>query len=63
MYYSKRERKFRRRVKSIAIFLISLFVLVGSIIYFSGKSHTPATTQYTAEEMLHDHNGDGVPDH
>lgn len=60
-YYSKKERQQR---KSLALFIISSLVIIISIsvsLSFNGPDDNKQ--RYTAEQLLHDHDGDGVPDH
>lgn len=58
--YSKKERETARMYKMLGIITLSLVILIGiSLVVFND----PNGTSYTAEQLLHDHNGDGVPDH
>jgi|LSQX01.1.fsa_nt_gb hypothetical protein len=59
--YSKKERQTREFVRKLIISTL-VFVIItisGIVIYNSLQGERV----YTAEEMLHDHDGDGIPDH
>lgn len=59
--YSKKERQARKFVRNV---IISFLVIVIMIILFVVINNSIAGERvYTAEEMLHDHDGDGIPDH
>lgn len=54
--------KNKDRTSIIAILIIATItvVMIGGIFVLKNSLYN---TNYTAEEMLHDHDGDGVPDH
>ncbi len=58
---SYRERQERRRYLRIGIIMsaVVLLLIAGIIIDYNFNDGTT----YTAEQMLHDHDGDGIPDH
>ena len=58
---SYKKRQERKHYQKLGIILAAIVVLliVGIIIDFN----VTEPTTYTAEQMLHDHNGDGIPDH
>ena len=58
---SYRERQERRRYLRIGIIMsaVVLLLIVGIIIDYNVNDGTT----YTAAQMLHDHDGDGIPDH
>jgi hypothetical protein len=60
-YYSKKERQQR---KNLTITIItSLVILITVSVLLSTKGPDDNMSRYTAEQMLHDHDGDGIPDH
>ena len=60
-YYSKKERQQR---KNLTITIItSLGILISVSVLLSIKEPGDDRPRYTAEQMLHDHDGDGIPDH
>jgi uncharacterized PurR-regulated membrane protein YhhQ (DUF165 family) len=58
--YSKKEREARRLVRNVFVGLIVVVLLLTIVILTTSNNEV---RQYTAEEMLHDHDGDGIPDH
>lgn len=48
--------------QKLGVFIIALFVLV-FVALIGDKVNGGTNGQYTAEQMSHDHNGDGIPDH
>jgi membrane-associated HD superfamily phosphohydrolase len=60
-YYSKKERQQR---KNLTITIITTLVILISVsVLLSIKGPDDNMPRYTAEQMLHDHDGDGIPDH
>ena len=60
-YLSNKERKQRLLYKKLAVIILCALVLLTGIVVLD-RYYTSNRT-YTAEEMKHDHNGDGIPDH
>ena len=60
-YYSSKERKLRSLMKTVAIVSIVLFLFVIAVLVFSKGNDKTVT--YTPEQLKHDHDGDGIPDH
>lgn len=57
--YSKKERQTRKLIRNICLALV---VVIGITVILSVAIPKNEPT-YTAEELLHDHDGDGIPDH
>jgi len=57
---SQKERKQKSLYRNVAIAVLTLFILAGVLI---ATDDGPGPVQYTPEQMIHDHNGDGIPDH
>ena len=57
---SKKERQQKSFYNKLII--IAMCVVVLLIVGIVVDSNSPKPT-YTAEQMAHDHNGDGIPDH
>lgn len=60
-YMSKREREKKKKLIGFIIFLISIVLVLSLAIIMLDKPTNNGP--YTYEEMLHDHDGDGIPDH
>ena len=58
---SSKKRKQRKMYKRMVMVALCIFVLLIAVILIEDKSKSYIT--YTPEEMVHDHDGDGVPDH
>lgn len=61
--YSKKERETIRMYKILGVTTLSLVILIGVSLALFNEPNPSRTGQYTAEQLLHDHNGDGIPDH
>ena len=57
---SHKERKQKSLYRNVAIAVLVVFILAGVLI---ATDDGPGPMQYTPEQMLHDHDGDGIPDH
>ncbi len=57
---SKKERQARKMMRNALIVLLSVICII-SILVITTKGDTNGG--YTAEQMAHDHDGDGIPDH
>lgn len=58
---SKKERQARKLLLKVGITLIVVIIIIIAVTTLSGANR--GNRQYTAEELLHDHDGDGIPDH
>ena len=57
---SSKKRKQRKLYKRMVMVALCISAILIAIILIEDKSNY---ITYTQEEMMHDHNGDGVPDH
>lgn len=57
----KKQRKQTNDVVVIVIIIFTVLISFGGIYVLSTYRQT--SNSYTYEEMLHDHDGDGLPDH
>ena len=60
-YYSKKERQQRKSLTLIIITSLVIIISISVLLSFNGPDDSKP--RYTAEELYHDHDGDGVPDH
>lgn len=58
--YSRKQRPTHTLVRNlfIALFGLIAITIIGTLL--TGGHKKP---RYTAEQMIHDHDGDGIPDH
>lgn len=61
--YSKKEREAIRMYKIMGIASLSIVIIIGAWLALFNEPNTSGTGKYTAEQLEHDHNGDGIPDH
>lgn len=59
--YSRREREKNKLYKKILIVLICFGLSLSVLIVVNNL--TGSQGKYTPEQLLHDHDGDGIPDH
>lgn len=60
--YSKKERQARKFMRNIIFSVIFIVIMIGVVVLID-NSLSGGERVYTAEEMAHDHDGDGIPDH
>lgn len=61
--YSKKEREAIRMYKIMGIVSLSIVIIIGAWLALFNEPNTSGNGQYTAEQLIHDHNGDGIPEH
>lgn len=59
--YSKKERLTRKLIKNTIA--VSIIIILITIVIIVLTDSSDVERRYAAEEMLHDHDGDGIPDH
>lgn len=59
--YSKKERQTRKLLRNISIFILIAITLIS--ITLPLISPNLGNSPYSAQELAHDHDGDGIPDH
>ncbi len=62
-YYSKKERQHRKTLKLIIVTFIVLIASIAALLTINSLMPKDDIPQYTAEQLIHDHDGDGIPDH
>lgn len=60
--YSRKERKLFGLIRTVVIIIIVILLLIISGTIFSNNYSNNSVT-YTPEQLEHDHDGDGIPDH
>lgn len=58
---TRKQREARRTNINLIIGILALILISSFLIVY--KSKNPSPTKYTPEQLLHDHDGDGIPDH
>lgn len=61
--YSRKDRERKKMFQALAIAFVCIMLSITFVIMFNELTGNNNTGGYTAEQMLHDHDGDGVPDH
>ena len=62
-YYSKKERQHRKTLKLIIVTFIVLILSISALLSINHIVQKDKVPQYTAEQLIHDHDGDGIPEH
>lgn len=60
--YSQKDRETKRFIRNAIIVALVTIIIVSAFVIIADQFEI-GQPKYTAEQMSHDHNGDGIPDH
>lgn len=60
--YSRRDRERKKMFRVLAIALLCIVLTITAILGINQLTGNN-TGKYTADQLLHDHDGDGIPEH